>query len=258
MDQSPNVRNFAKAFFGNWLAMMSGGPSVPAAIMGLYVQNDTARILLWSTAAAAIILSTYFVWRAERERLNATEEDLRSTKSILEKERENNLPKLVGNIEQLGWGSVDGLLFIMVNMGVKNLGAPSVADQFSAVMVVEGQRHQMALFFIPDTVTIHQMVVTKADGLMDKTIVAPIPRGGLIRGWLRAAPTIENNHIITDELLKAPGAAVLEISFADVTGARSEALFPFKGKSKVNTNFYYPDGTGARIKRAEGATEKAG
>jgi hypothetical protein len=70
------IQDFVRAYFTNWFAVMSGGPSVPAAILAVYVQNDTARYLLWGTVGLAFLLSAYFVWREER--LKVIELDIRN------------------------------------------------------------------------------------------------------------------------------------------------------------------------------------
>jgi hypothetical protein len=60
------VRDFVRSFGGHWFIYMSGAPSVPAAMLALYVENDIAKILLGLTAIGCAVLSAYFVWRAER------------------------------------------------------------------------------------------------------------------------------------------------------------------------------------------------
>jgi hypothetical protein len=57
--------DFLQAFWSNWFAIMSGGPSVPAAILAHFVQDKTAKAFLWLTVAASIFLSAYFVWQDE-------------------------------------------------------------------------------------------------------------------------------------------------------------------------------------------------
>jgi hypothetical protein len=61
-------RDFIRAFWPNWFAMMSGGPSVPAAIIAYYVDNPWAKVALWATAFGCLILAAYLVWRAERQK----------------------------------------------------------------------------------------------------------------------------------------------------------------------------------------------
>jgi hypothetical protein len=66
---SARFRDYLLAYWESWFALMSGGLSVPAAVSALYVQNDTARAALWITAALALVLSGYFVWRLERQKV---------------------------------------------------------------------------------------------------------------------------------------------------------------------------------------------
>jgi hypothetical protein len=59
-------QDFVRSFGGHWFNYMSGAPSVPAAIIALYVSNPITEVLLWLTAAACVVLSSYLVWRVER------------------------------------------------------------------------------------------------------------------------------------------------------------------------------------------------
>src|ERR1700690_3300592 len=70
---SKRIRDFALAYWNNWFAIMSGGPSVPLAIATYFIQSDTAKTWLWATSGACIILSSFFVWRAEHERAEELE-----------------------------------------------------------------------------------------------------------------------------------------------------------------------------------------
>jgi hypothetical protein len=65
------IQDFIRAYFTNAGALMSGIPTIPAAGLGLYVQNATARYVFWVTAAFCLALSSYFVWREERLRVIA-------------------------------------------------------------------------------------------------------------------------------------------------------------------------------------------
>jgi hypothetical protein len=68
------IREFALAYWNNWFAIMSGGPSVPAAVLAFFVESDTAKSWLWATAAFCIILSSFFVWRTERRKVDELQE----------------------------------------------------------------------------------------------------------------------------------------------------------------------------------------
>jgi hypothetical protein len=67
--QQSRFRDFIRAFWPNWFALMSGGPSVPAAMSALYVDELWAKIALWITAFTCLVLSAYFVWRPERKKI---------------------------------------------------------------------------------------------------------------------------------------------------------------------------------------------
>jgi hypothetical protein len=71
MDRTARVQDFVRAYCANWFSLMSGGPSVPAAVLAVFVTNASAKILLGLTAAVLFIISSFFVWRAERIRVIA-------------------------------------------------------------------------------------------------------------------------------------------------------------------------------------------
>lgn len=69
-------RDFIHAFTSHWFNYMSGGLSVPAAILALYVQSGIAQAALWITAAACLVWSGFLLWRTERRRVTELEEKL--------------------------------------------------------------------------------------------------------------------------------------------------------------------------------------
>ena len=60
------AKSFFKAWFSDWLALMSGAPTVPLAILALYVSSKPYRILYGSLAVACAILTSYRIWLKER------------------------------------------------------------------------------------------------------------------------------------------------------------------------------------------------
>jgi len=71
-----NFYSFLRAFSPWWFVLMSGGPSVPAAILAYYLDPLPAKIALWATAAFCVIMSAYLVWRRERLTVIALEDKL--------------------------------------------------------------------------------------------------------------------------------------------------------------------------------------
>lgn len=107
----PNyIREFVRAFGTNWFAVMSGGPSVPFAIWALFVQNETARVGLWLTAAGCIVLSAFFVWRAERKevvdlrmRVDIVAATREQTAAIREQTAETRAAREARHVPTLSW-----------------------------------------------------------------------------------------------------------------------------------------------------------
>lgn len=62
----PTLENFAKAFSGNWLAWMSGAPSVPFAIYALFAPEQQ-KALFVALAFLCVLLAAFWVWRKERK-----------------------------------------------------------------------------------------------------------------------------------------------------------------------------------------------
>lgn len=69
MDERPTFRTFASTFWRNWFALMSGSPSVPLAMLAIYLESTVAKIGLWLTAAACLIGSAYQLWKPERTKV---------------------------------------------------------------------------------------------------------------------------------------------------------------------------------------------
>lgn len=65
---------FLREFSGDWFGRMSGGASVPLAILALYVSSDWQKGLFGALAILCLLFSSYRVWRRERlERLRLVE-----------------------------------------------------------------------------------------------------------------------------------------------------------------------------------------
>ena len=55
--------------WGDWLTRMSGPLSVPAAALALWVQNDTAKVLLGLTAFVCLWVTAYRLWKSEHDKV---------------------------------------------------------------------------------------------------------------------------------------------------------------------------------------------
>src|ERR1700730_769797 len=65
MDSS--IISYIRAFGVRWFVTMSGPLSVPLAVIAYFVQNDAAKIILFTTALLCAVFASYWVWKVERE-----------------------------------------------------------------------------------------------------------------------------------------------------------------------------------------------
>ena len=65
MDSS--IVSYIRAFGVRWFVTMSGPLSVPLAVIAYFVQNDAAKIILFTTALLCAVFASYWVWKVERE-----------------------------------------------------------------------------------------------------------------------------------------------------------------------------------------------
>jgi hypothetical protein len=81
---SASVREFAGAFWRNWLARMSGGFSVPFGAAGIFFAESARAQTFWfALAGAALVVCAYFVWLGEHKRANALAERLRPAMTLI-------------------------------------------------------------------------------------------------------------------------------------------------------------------------------
>jgi hypothetical protein len=64
-----DIKDFTHAVGRDWLARMSGPLSVPAAILALWLSNDTAKIILGLTAFICLLVTAYRVWKTEHDKV---------------------------------------------------------------------------------------------------------------------------------------------------------------------------------------------
>jgi len=63
------IKDFALAVWSDWLTLLSGPPSVPAAALALWVSNETAKVLLGLTAFGCLLFSAYRLWKREHDKV---------------------------------------------------------------------------------------------------------------------------------------------------------------------------------------------
>ena len=63
------INDFALAIWSDWLTLLSGPCSVPAAAAAYWVSNETAKILLGLTAFGCLVFSAYRLWKREHDKV---------------------------------------------------------------------------------------------------------------------------------------------------------------------------------------------
>jgi hypothetical protein len=78
--KTPNefrLTEFSRAFTSNLFSRMSGGASIPFALIGLWLGEAWQGRLFFALAGVCLILAAYFMWRKERERVDELSERVR-------------------------------------------------------------------------------------------------------------------------------------------------------------------------------------
>lgn len=63
------LAQFFKAFAGDWLALMSGPPTVPLTIAAFFVPNQIFKVLFGCLAVLCASVSSFRIWSKERTKL---------------------------------------------------------------------------------------------------------------------------------------------------------------------------------------------
>jgi len=73
MDESnagkPSLMEFIRRFVGDWASLISGGLSVPFAILSVLSNSRYAKVSFAVLAVVGILIASYRLWAGERERL---------------------------------------------------------------------------------------------------------------------------------------------------------------------------------------------
>lgn len=80
----PSAREFVKALWADWVNRFSGGAGIPMTLLGLWVENNVARVICFLTAAGCLGVAGYRTWAVERQRVLALDPPTRERISLLE------------------------------------------------------------------------------------------------------------------------------------------------------------------------------
>ena len=166
----------------------------------------------------------------------------------LENQITDNMPQLVGIVEQFSCGEMAydrSYLGIMLNLGISNIGrAASIADFYKATVRIEGVEYPLRPQRIGKYgITVENVTITSSDSIFDKTMETAIQPGVKVRGWLfvLAAPCdIPNLNV---NLFSKDGNTI-EIVFIDVHGREVIIDYTLSAQHEITEFGYYPGSGG--------------
>jgi len=195
------------------------------------------------------VRSPLLVYRAEQEKVrqaNARWKDVDDEKKAisaeLERERDKSQPKLVGEINFYGVGTVPEFgskTGIVVSATISNLGAPTIAKVWTLLVILPDGRQMTPLReMIPKTIVFYThrgpRRFYQQDALYNKTLT-PIPTGGAESGILLfVAPA----GTTTQDIFQ-PGTKIV-LGFYDVANKPYSCSHTSTG---VQSEFQYVPGT---------------
>jgi hypothetical protein len=100
IDSDASFKAFLRAFGGKWFTGMSGPLTVPFALLALFVDQKYLKALFGILAVLCAGFSSYWVWKTERESVQARQAELN------EEQAKQGRPKLTGFFQDFiahGW-----------------------------------------------------------------------------------------------------------------------------------------------------------
>jgi hypothetical protein len=206
-----DILSFLGAVASHWVALMSGIVSLLITLVLRIKKVEPRDKIFWSIAALSFLLAFFLTWRDEHV-------SLINTKQELLKERDKNVPKLHGHIEQViirESPDVKGSqVFIQLSIG--NIGGKSKVDNF--LLDVESSDSDLQFKIEPaefpkETISFpdekSKVTITHQDS-MEERAAKPVESGDRVLGWMRFV--VEN---IKPEIIQRPKTK-LKLSFKDV------------------------------------------
>jgi hypothetical protein len=224
---------FVKALGRHWWALMSCAVFTGLGAVSLYFNRSNTWIL-WATFGTAIVMllvGAFLAWHDERIKRIELEHRLNEIDS----------PRLVGRIEQRfsGWTQELQATTLLVLLSIRNSGSPTMVEGYRLTLEwAESNKAEVIPTFIPEGYRLfdnHNHTVAtfnRGDGIYEKTI-NPIPKGGIVRGWLMYRITQFN----TQEMHRMSGIH-FTVTFSDVNGREWTAVDISSGESVVP--LYHP------------------
>ena len=141
-------------------------------------------------------------------------------------------------------------LSVLLNVEIRNLGSPTVADQWTVRLVLPDETEHLGRnTLVPGNISFRNegqiMSFGSADMIYHKTL-DPIPTGGLIRGWIYVVfPQVKRADIVV--------GSVFRLRFEDV---RRKPYFAEQRIGGNRTDLRYYPGSGGGVRPAQTSEEE--
>jgi hypothetical protein len=249
---------FLRAAWSRWRETVTGRHSAPYLLAGVLVSIivavlsaqllDNIFVKIAVSCAIPVILiitstmeSVYGLWRDEKSTRLSAQEILSGMRASAE-------------ISSVIIGENQGQAACIMNIGIRNIGPPTIANTFNITVTKNGKSYpsRIAAFsnarpiYLRGTQQADAIEITQKDMIYEKTTI-PIPMGGLVRGWLTS--TVDGIDRVT---LQSEGTEIV-VEFSDVLRKRHSARYiTGKMQTDIASRWYYPGVGGRAIPPSEG------
>lgn len=168
------------------VALMTGFLSILRELLSIYRPKQGPRSLFWNCIIIAFVISASILWFIEHQKITDLTNELKESK-------EHNKPNFALSINQTIIGQSPNLneTFLLINLGIKNIGSPSVAiGWFLSVKSPSVTVDKKTPSFIQDGYEIKDRQGRKViarfhqNNRIEEKTMTPIQRGAYIGGWL--------------------------------------------------------------------------
>jgi len=238
------VVEWARAVLGQWQALVTGG--IVTALF-IAVQSYRGKPFSWRVSRwiflAFLVAALFLAWRAQRIAFRNAQTELADIKRELNRERDRNAPKLIGEIGQtltfdvqLPDGRAAGLLLWV---SIRNLGMDSVVTDYDVTLnFPDGRTLRPQSAMVPKNIVLSDLGMSMKDAsagaLYEKTIESPIVHGGSRSGLL-----LFTMRGVRSDDLRIPGTRLV-LSFRDVIGRPYTASMQFPSGNDRGKYQYCP------------------
>jgi len=229
-----------KAFVPYWWALMSCAAFTALSVYAA-IKKKGNRWVVIATASLAILffgVASFEAWDNEHDGRLSEESDLNRTRAELADLRNDRSPHMSGVIDQKLFGVTDGgTIGVLVLVAVRNTGEPSIAERWRLRLQSGPSKLDFHPGYFNDGFTMHgdngfKLTLKRHDAL-EEHFISPLPRGAVVRGWLRFSVTGLSLENVRD--------ATWSIVFEDVLG--NEGIVRDISKSDIDQRpgtWYYP------------------